>query len=246
MKKPSWFSLSFFFTATLLTLSIGSGGFTVVRDLYFYSEGKEPPQRGLLTFLQVCSITAAWGLWLKERQTRLEVVNPRPTKRLVIISASQSRGRFQSDEFIPWGEEYLALLCLYNDDSPTVPGVRAEVTFRRDGKKVFSAPNAYWLDERRGKVAFRKGSYRFIVLASWAFNEPVVFPYIHADSRLNEELLFEKYDVRVCLFSGDERVSDHALTMRILSPLEPGSIESRLGATRQEIDRVQLDIPKRD
>jgi hypothetical protein len=77
MKRPPWWTLSFFITVVLATLSIASGGFTVVRDLYFYTQGKEPPQRGLLTFLQVCSIISAWGLWLRERNLRQQGKEPR-------------------------------------------------------------------------------------------------------------------------------------------------------------------------
>jgi hypothetical protein len=83
-------SLSFWITLVLATLSLGSGGFTVVRDLYFYSQSKEPPNRGLLTFLQVCSIFAAWGLWIQERwklsqyekQQREEQISSRPRIRI--------------------------------------------------------------------------------------------------------------------------------------------------------------------
>jgi hypothetical protein len=77
MKRPPWWTLSFFLTMTLATLSIATGGFTVLRDLYFYTRGKEPPQRGLLTFLQVCSIMSAWGLWSRERYLRQQGSRPR-------------------------------------------------------------------------------------------------------------------------------------------------------------------------
>jgi hypothetical protein len=77
MSRPHWLSLAFFKEWALLTLSLASGGFTVLLGLGSYLVGKEPPKGGLLTVLQVCSIAAAWGAWSQERGKRLELIDKR-------------------------------------------------------------------------------------------------------------------------------------------------------------------------
>lgn len=83
MPRTSWFSLTFFKDWALLTLSLASGGFTVLFGLVFYLQGKEPPKSGLLILLQVCSVVAAWGAWLHERRKRLDLLSRR-RPRLVV------------------------------------------------------------------------------------------------------------------------------------------------------------------
>jgi hypothetical protein len=80
MQKPKWFSISFFKDWALWTLSLASGGFTVIIALYFFFQGKEPPKSGLLTVLGVCSLFAAWGAGLRERRLRSQAQNTLETR----------------------------------------------------------------------------------------------------------------------------------------------------------------------
>src|SRR6266404_9047817 len=72
MQKPTWFSISFFKDWALWTLSLASGGPTVVIALLFFLQGKEPPKSGLLTVLGACSLVAACGAGLRERRQRIQ------------------------------------------------------------------------------------------------------------------------------------------------------------------------------
>jgi hypothetical protein len=158
MRKPPWWSLSFFVTALLVTLSIGSGGFTVVRDLYFYSEGQQPPQQGLLTFLQVCSILAAWGLWLRERNARLQGTKPR--LRVPPDGFHQTRPFWKSGTHDP--DEQFSSLVLHVENDPAVPTadsfarqVNARLTFCRiDGTELFDFAGRWSDSIQPGQVPF--------------------------------------------------------------------------------------------
>jgi len=77
MKRPAWLSLSFFKEWALWTLSLASGGPTVILALIFYLQGREPPKNGLLIFLLLCSLVAAWAAGLRERNVRLQGRKPR-------------------------------------------------------------------------------------------------------------------------------------------------------------------------
>jgi hypothetical protein len=72
MQKPTWFSISFFKDWALWTLSLASGGPTVLIAVFFFLQGKEPPKSGVLTVLGACSLVAAWVAGLRERRLRIE------------------------------------------------------------------------------------------------------------------------------------------------------------------------------
>jgi hypothetical protein len=63
-EKFEWMKFAKDFGA--LTLSLASGGPTVVIALVFYLRGAEPPHSGILTSLMIFAILAAWGQWWKE------------------------------------------------------------------------------------------------------------------------------------------------------------------------------------
>src|SRR5690242_3618492 len=72
MRKPSWFSITFFKEWALWTLSLASGGPTVIFTLIFFFQGKDPPKTGPLTVLGACSLVAAWIAGLRERRLRIQ------------------------------------------------------------------------------------------------------------------------------------------------------------------------------
>jgi hypothetical protein len=94
MRKLPWWSMSFLWYAFLLTLAIGSGGWTVVRDLYFYLKGESAPSGALPTFLYICSIAAVWVLWIRERR----VANPKLLGEAFDFMGYGQRGSGQSLE----------------------------------------------------------------------------------------------------------------------------------------------------
>jgi hypothetical protein len=142
MKRPAWWTLSFFFTVILATLSIASGGFTVVRDVYFYSQNQEPQQKGLLTFLQICSILSAWGLWLRERNLREQ--GERPRLRLIRIFAQRPVWADINGRAIPnTGSSSLVLEVENDPPTPNPNSVAMQVTPRVtfsdvNGQELFS------------------------------------------------------------------------------------------------------------
>jgi hypothetical protein len=183
MQKPAWWSLSFFLMLFLATLSIGSGGFTVVRDLYFYSQAKEPPQKGLLMFLRVCSILASWFLLMRERKARITAQNPMSVivkrARIFAVSAESVSSELSDGRFVPYGSRFAAICTLYSyDGGRDAKGVLVRLTFtdQPSGQVRLEIPRACWFNYSKPDVNFKAGTFRQVVVAEWAIGQPVTVP----------------------------------------------------------------------
>ena len=192
-----------------LTLSLASGGLSIIFALIFLGQGKEPPKNSLIWILVVCSILSAWFVALRERKARTLAETPfKPAKPdSVPISASTIRSGIVDGQYIPKGTGYAAVCCLYyHEGGPALKDVRAQIIFRssQSGEEHLKVSTACWLHERTPSITFKGGTTRHIVVAQWGFHQAISVPkFLAGEVEMARLPAIEPMDVTLALYAKD-------------------------------------------
>ena len=160
----------------LLTLGLASGGFSVLRDLYFLASGVQPARNTLLTFIEVCAILAAWGMWFRERRLRLQLEQPEvyPSPNVQPVSATNIRAQLTEGRYSPFGADFAAICTIHNcKGSPKLKNVRARIAMirKKDNFQVLDIPSGCWMNESKPNIDLIPESSRDLVVAHWVFKQ---------------------------------------------------------------------------
>jgi hypothetical protein len=204
-------------------LGLASGGLSVVRELYYLISGVQPPRNALFIFIEVCAILAAWGLWYKERRLRLEIQHPdiQEPANVQPVSATNIRAQLFGGRYLPYGNDYAAVCTLHNcEGSPKLKNVRVRITIirQRDNFSVLDVSEGCWINETKPNIEFKAGTSRDVVVAHWAFKQPVSVPKFDGrDIERKEITETEIMLVTVTLHDGTgNAISSHYYTMVVL------------------------------
>jgi len=221
--------LSFLKEWGLLTLSLASGGLSIVFLLIFWLQGKEPPKIWIWHSLLVCSVLAALTLALRERKARQQMEHRPSQPDIVPMSASIIRNAMTDGEYIPKGNGHAAVCCLYyHEGGQKLKDVRAELIFRasQTSQELLRVKTACWLHERTPGVTFTPGTTRHVVVAEWESRKPVSVPRFLGGEVETVPLLMEgKVEVVLSLYTKETAIG--AFYYRI-SPGEQGDGFNRL------------------
>ena len=171
--------LSFLKEWGLLTLTLASGAPSVIFLLIFSLQGKEPPKAWIWHSLIVCSLLSAWAFAYRERKLRQQMEHTPAQPDIVPMSASVIRNAETDGQFIPRGNGFAAVCCLYYHEGGRVQkDVRAQLIFRslQTNTEVLRVKTACWLHERTPGVTFKPGTTRHVVVAEWDSRMPVSVP----------------------------------------------------------------------
>lgn len=199
--------LSFLKEWGLLTLSLASGGLSVLFALFFLVQGKELPKNGVIQILFVCALLAAWAGTFRERKAR-QLLEHRPSQPdIVAMSASLIRNGLVDGQFIPKGLGHAAVCCLYyHEGGRTLKDVRAQLVFRasQTGEELVRVKTACWLHERQPGVIFMPGTTRHVVVAEWESRKPVSIPrFLDGEVETTPLPLIDKVDLALSLYTKD-------------------------------------------
>jgi hypothetical protein len=148
--------LNFSWIAVSQTLSVASGGFSVLIAIGYALAGKDVPRPSVLS-LAFISVAAAWWFAYQERELRLKIEKkPRPSLKVVGYNIIERDWRImknsgQVDSHSKSGTAFGLDLWIENAPSKNEFGaiaesVAAQVTFSKDGKQLFVADG--WWPER--------------------------------------------------------------------------------------------------